>query len=95
VLPPAITFSESAPKFFKVTLILKLNGRKLLHNYLVIVGLLAMIFSFIAAVSVVVSEADGMPLTKILYIRISIYNIIIFMGFSCVWYVVFALSGAY
>ena len=74
---------------------MRVNHHKLLQKYLVIVDLLAMIFSFIVAASAVVSEVDGTPFTQFFSIRISIFNFIIFMGFACVWYAIFALSGAY
>jgi exopolysaccharide biosynthesis polyprenyl glycosylphosphotransferase len=74
---------------------MRVNHYKLLHNYLVIVDLLAMAFSFLIASSVVISEVDGMPFTQFLSIRISILNFIIFMGFTFIWYMILAFSGAY
>ena len=41
------------------------------------------------------SEVDGVPFTQFLSIRISILNVIIFIGFVFLWYIVQALSGAY
>ena len=74
---------------------MRVNHHKLLHNYLITVDLLAMAFSFLVAASVVVSEVDGIPFTQFLSIRISILNFIIFMGFTFIWYIILALSGAY
>ena len=54
-----------------------------------------MAFSFIVAASAVMSEVDGVPFNQFLSIRISILNFIIFMGFTFLWYIVQALSGAY
>ena len=95
MVPPPIIFSDSALKFYKVMSIMRVNHYKLLHKYLVIVDLLAMAFSFLLAVSVVVSEVDGIPLTEFLSIRISILNFIIFVGFTFAWYIILALSGAH
>jgi len=75
--------------------IMAINQHKLLHIYLIAVDLMAMVLSFIVAASVVMSELDGVPFTKFLYIRISILNFIIFMGFLLLWYLVLDLSGAY
>lgn len=74
---------------------MRVNHYKLLHNYLVIIDLLAMAFSFLVAVSVVVSEVDGIPLTEFLSIRISILNFIIFIGFAFAWYIILAFSGSH
>ena len=74
---------------------MRVSLHKLLPKYLVTIDLLAMAFSFIVAASVVVSEVDGMPFTQFLSIRISIFNFIIFMGFTLIWYILLALSGAY
>jgi FlaA1/EpsC-like NDP-sugar epimerase len=74
---------------------MRVNHHKLLHSYLITIDLLAMAFSFIVAASVVVSEVDGIPFTKFLSIRISVFNFIIFMGFTFIWYILLALSGAY
>jgi hypothetical protein len=64
-----------------VSVVMRVNPHKLLHIYLVAVDLLSMALSFIVAASVVVSEVDGIPLTKFLSIRVSIQNVIIFIGF--------------
>jgi exopolysaccharide biosynthesis polyprenyl glycosylphosphotransferase len=72
-----------------------INQHKLVHIYLIAVDLMAMASSFLVATSVVMSELDGVPFTKFLSIRISIFNFIIFMGFVLLWYIVLDLSGAY
>jgi exopolysaccharide biosynthesis polyprenyl glycosylphosphotransferase len=54
-----------------------------------------MAFSFLIAASFVVSEVDGVPFIKFLFIRVSILNFIIFMGFTVLWYILLDLSGAY
>ena len=74
---------------------MKVNHRKLLNVYLIVIDLLSMAFSFLIAASAVVSEVDGVPFTEFLSIRISILNFIIFVGFVFLWYIVQALSGAY
>jgi len=95
VVPASITVSEPALNFSKVTLIMRINHHKLLNTYLITVDLLAMAFSFLIAASVVVSEVDGVPFTQFLSIRISILNSMIFIGFTFIWYITLALSGAY
>jgi exopolysaccharide biosynthesis polyprenyl glycosylphosphotransferase len=72
-----------------------INQHKLLNIYLIAVDFMGMVFSFFIAASAVVSEVDGVPFTKFFYIRISILNFIIFIGFTLLWYIVFDLSGAY
>lgn len=74
---------------------MRVNHHKLFNVYLITADLLAMAFSFIVAASAVMSEVDGVPFNQFLSIRISILNFIIFMGFTFLWYIVQALSGAY
>jgi exopolysaccharide biosynthesis polyprenyl glycosylphosphotransferase len=71
------------------------NHHKLLHVYLITVDLLAMAFSFLVAASMVMPEVDGVPFSQFFSIRITIMNVLIFWGFTSLWYIVLDLSGAY
>lgn len=74
---------------------MRLNHYKYLHVYLITVDLLVMVLSFLVAASTVISGFDGVPFTQFLSIRISIHNLLIFNGFTLLWYVIMSLAGAY
>jgi exopolysaccharide biosynthesis polyprenyl glycosylphosphotransferase len=74
---------------------MNINYRKLIKIILITVDLLVMIFAFLLAASAVVTDVDGVPFTKFLYIRMKISNFILFMGFAFLWYCLFSVTGVY